>query len=134
VEGQVFIQTYQPEAPPIVCAAGHDYRAFYEHEIAHRRRAGYPPFSRLVRLVVRSKNRERGLAEATRVADELRLERDVEGRADPDVLGPTPPYIARLRGQYRWQIVLRGRDPAALVARVRLGDHWTIDVDPEGLL
>jgi primosomal protein N' (replication factor Y) len=132
--GQVFVQTYDPESPPIVCAAAHDYRAFYDHEIAHRRRVGYPPFSRLVRLVYRHTDREHGLTEAGRVAEELRLERDVSGQADPDVLGPSPAYIARLRGDYRWQIILRGREPVKALERVRLGERWTVDVDPASLL
>jgi primosomal protein N' (replication factor Y) len=133
-DGFVYIQTYDPEAAPIVAAASHDYVSFYEHELAHRRRAAYPPFTRLVRLVHRNRNREAGLIEAGRVAANLRTERDVLGSADPDVLGPTPPYIARVRGEYRWQVVIRGRNPAALVERVRLGDRWAIDVDPIDLL
>ncbi len=133
-EGQVFIQTYDPEASPIQCAANHDYRGFYEHEIAHRLRAGYPPFSRLVRLIYHHSNREHGLAEASRVASELRLRRDAAGRAEPDVLGPTPAFIPRIRGQHRWQILLRGRHPGSLVAMVRLGQGWAVDVDPASLL
>ncbi len=132
--GQVFIQTYQPEAAPIVCAAHHDYLSFYEHEIAHRRRAGYPPFSRLVRLVHHSRHHEAGLQEASRIATELRLRRDTAGRSEPDVLGPAPAYIPRVRGMYRWQILLRGRDPASLVASSRLGPGWSVDVDPANLL
>jgi primosomal protein N' (replication factor Y) len=132
--GQVFFQTYDPQAAPIACAAAHDYRAFYEQEVAHRRRAGYPPFNRLVRLVYRHRNVEHGLQEASRVAQELRLKRDAAGRADPDILGPQPPYIPRIRGQHRWQILMRGRDPAALLRDTRFGEGWTVDVDPASLL
>ncbi|MCC7363935.1 MAG: primosomal protein N' [Dehalococcoidia bacterium] len=133
-DGFVYFQTYEPDAAPIVCAANHDYRAFYEDEIAHRRRAGYPPFSRMVRLVHRNGNYEHGLQEASRVAADLRLQRDAAGRAEPDILGPTPTYIARVRGEYRWQVLLRGRNPAQLVASARLGERWTVDVDPASLL
>ncbi|MFN0146472.1 MAG: primosomal protein N' [Dehalococcoidia bacterium] len=134
LDGFVFIQTYEPEAVPIAAAAAHDYRAFYEHEIAHRRRAGYPPFSRLARLTHRNRDQEAGLHEAGRIAADLRLQRDVAGRAEPDVLGPMPSYIPRLRGEYRWQILLRGRDPARLIEQVRLGRGWAIDIDPASLL
>ena len=132
--GLVFIQTYQPESVPIICAAAHDYEAFYEHEIAHRRRAGYPPFSRLVRLVHQNRQLEAGLQEASRIATALRLRRDTAGRAEPDILGPAVAFIPRMRGMYRWQILLRGRDPASLVANERLGPGWTVDVDPASLL
>ena len=134
LDGFVFIQTYEPDAVPIVAAAAHDYRAFYEHEIAHRRRAGYPPFSRLARLTHRNRGQEAGLTEASRVAAGLRLQRDVAGRAEPDVLGPMAAYIPRLRGDYRWQILLRGRDPARLIEQVRLGHGWAVDIDPASLL
>ncbi len=132
--GWVYIQTYEPAASPIVAAADHDYRAFYEEEIAHRRRAGYPPFTRIVRLVHRDGNPDRGLEEASRVASELRVTRDAAGRAEPDILGPAPAYIARVRGEYRWQVLLRGRNPVALLAGVRLGERWHVDVDPASLL
>lgn len=132
--GWVYIQTYEPEAPPILAAAHHDYRAFYEEEIAHRRRAGYPPFTRIVRMVHRDANADRGLEEASRVASELRVKRDAAGRAEPDILGPTQAYIARVRGEYRWQVLLRGRNPAALLGDVRLGERWYVDVDPASLL
>ena len=131
--GYVFIQTYEPTAAPIICAAEHDYRGFYEQEIAHRRRAGYPPFTRLVRLTFHHRSQEHGLQEASRVASELRLLRDAAGRAEPDVLGPTAAYISRLRGEYRWQLLLRGRDPTALLSPVRLGTGWSVDVDPASL-
>ena len=132
--GWVYFQTYEPGAAPIVAAAHHSYRTFYEEEIAHRRRAGYPPFSRIVRLVFRHANEEHGLEEAARVAAELRVQRDAAGRADPDILGPTPAYISRVRGEHRWQILMRGRNPASLLAPVRLGERWHVDVDPASLI
>lgn len=132
--GWVYIQTYEPEAAPIVAAATHQFRPFYEEEIAHRRRAGYPPFNRLVRLTYRHGKQEHALEEASRVATELRLARDTAGRAEPDILGPTPAYIPRIRGEYRYQVLLRGRAPSRLLEGIRLGDSWQVDVDPASLI
>jgi len=132
--GEVYIQTYEPEAPPIRAAADHDYRGFFEHETQHRRRAGYPPFTRLARLTYRHAHQERGLEEASRMAAELRTRRDAAGRPDPDVLGPTPAYVRRLKGDYRWHILLRGQHGAALIAEVTLGKRWSVDIDPVSLL
>lgn len=131
--GWVYIQTYLPEAAPLQCAANHDYRAFYENEIRHRRLAGYPPFTRMARLQYSSPSEEDGLKEASRVAADLRLRRDTAGRAEPDILGPTPAFIYRLRGNYRWQLLLRGREPGTLIAGSRLPRGWTVDIDPAGL-
>ena len=79
-------------------------------------------------------NEERGLEEAARVASELRVKRDAAGRAEPDILGPAAAYIARMRGEYRWQVLLRGRNPATLLADMRLGERCHVDVDPASLL
>lgn len=133
-QGLGIIQTYSPQDPALQAAATGDYTGFYEHELAHRRRAGYPPYARLVRLTYHHGDEEHGLEEASRLAAELRLRRDAAGRADPDILGPSPAYIRRLRGQYRWNILLRGREPARLLAEARVGQRWTIDVDPVNLL
>ena len=132
--GEVYIQTYEPDAPPIRAAAEYDYRGFFAHETQHRRRASYPPFARLARLTYRHANQERGLEHASQVADELRTRRDAAGWPDPDVLGPTPSYVRRLRGEYRWHILLRGHDPRALLEQVTLGRRWSVDIDPVSLL
>ncbi len=132
--GEVFIQTYEPDAPPIRAAADHDYHGFFSHEAQHRRRAGYPPYSRLARLTYRHANQERGLEQASQVAAELRTRRDAAGWPDPDVLGPAPAYVRRLRGDYRWHILLRGHDPRALIAQLTLGRRWSVDIDPVSLL
>jgi primosomal protein N' (replication factor Y) len=132
--GYVYIQTYEPEAGSILAAASHEYQTFYEEELAHRRRAGYPPFNRMVKLVFRHTNQEHALEESSRVATELRFARDAAGRAEPDILGPTPAYIPRLRGEYRYQVLMRGRQPARLLESLRLGEHWHVDIDPASLI
>jgi primosomal protein N' (replication factor Y) len=53
---------------------------------------------------------------------------------DAEVLGPAPAFAAKLRGDHRGQVVLRGRDPAAVLDRVRIGPEWVVDVDPMTLL
>ncbi len=133
-QGKVFIQTYQPEDPAIVAAANHDYRGFYEYELTHRRHASYPPFSKLARLTMRHGDEERGQAEATRVADELRTRRNVAGKADPEIRGPMPSSIKRLRGDFRWHILVRGRDPAGFLSGFKFGTRWSVDIEPAGLL
>jgi primosomal protein N' (replication factor Y) len=51
-----------------------------------------------------------------------------------DLIGPVPCFYSRLQGRYRWQIVLRGDDPAALLQNLALPRGWTVDVDPVSLL
>ena len=126
--GRVIIQTLQPDDRAIASAAALDIDGFFEDELPWRREHGYPPFTRLVRLMFSHLHNDYALEEATRVQRELR--RIASGLPDVEVLGPTPPQIARVRGQYRWTLLVRGVDPAALVREVELPPGWAIDVDP----
>jgi primosomal protein N' (replication factor Y) len=128
----VILQTYHPEHEVIRAVAGHDYGAFYSGEIAHRRYLGYPPFLRLVRLLFRSPSLDGADREAARLARRLRA--DARRRSDsPEVLGPTPCFFPRVRGLYRWQMLLRGTDPTVLIPD-DLPEGWAVDVDPVNLL
>ena len=71
---------------------------------------------------------------ATKLAAALHAEIDRLGLADTDVVGPAPAFFHRVRGKVRWQLVLRGPDPGAVLAGLRLDPGWRVDVDPQGLL
>jgi primosomal protein N' (replication factor Y) (superfamily II helicase) len=130
--GQAFLQTYQPDHPAILAAAGGDPAEFYDHELALRERFGSPPFGRLVKLTVGLKDRDAAEREAVAMADRLRA-RAAEQGTGVSVVGPAPAYIARRADRWRFNLVLRGADPVTL-----LGDGveapWSVDVDPESLL
>ena len=128
--GRVVIQTYTPQHYAIGAAAQHDYESFFAQEIELRRRLGYPPFSRLARLVYSHTNSAYAYQEAARLVRVLCQERDARGLPDLEVMGPSPAYIARLRGRYRWQVLVRGRNPAELLADVALPQNWVLDIDP----
>ncbi len=128
--GRVVIQTYTPDHYAIAAAAEHDYESFFAQETELRRRLGYPPFGRLARLVYSHTNSTYAHEEAARLAHHLRRESDVLGLPDLEVKGPSPAYVARLRGRYRWQVLVRGRRPADLLADVALPQNWVLDIDP----
>ena len=132
-EGSVVIQTYQPDNYAIRAAAAQDYPRFYEEEISYRREQGNPPINRLIRLLYSHTNRALCEREARRFAAHLGQERDSSGGTDIEILGPTPAYPARLRGHYRWQMLLRAPKPRALLDRVPVPHGWTVDVDPVAL-
>ncbi|GIW40630.1 MAG: hypothetical protein KatS3mg076_1207 [Candidatus Binatia bacterium] len=140
-EGRVLIQTFQPSHYSLRSARTHDFRSFAEEELRYRREARYPPFSRL--LLVRCECRERSRAEEF----SLRVAEEVRGRhPDVEVLGPAPAPLERLRGRYRWRVLLRARTRASLrsaAARVledlaaparRAGVRLAVDVDPHHML
>ena len=132
--GRVIVQTYTPEHYAIQTASHHDYQAFFVREMAERRQRGLPPFSRLVSLTYAAGNEERVQEEAERVSRFLRRRIGDMGLANTDVLSCAPCFVAKLRGRFRWQVVLRGPDPRAALAGVHLPPGWTVDVDPVSLL
>ncbi len=132
-KGKVIVQTFQPDHYAIQAAAAQDYQAFYAQEIAQRRQHRNPPFSRLIRLLFAHTNRALCEEEAQGLAAELRFQQQAWGDADTDVLGAMPAFPARLRGRYRWHIVLRGANPRTLLDRVTLPQGWSVDVDPVSL-
>jgi primosomal protein N' (replication factor Y) len=130
--GHAIVQTYQPDHPAIVAAATGRRETFYEAELGLRRRFGSPPFGRLVKLTVGLADPRAAETEATSMAERLRslaLARD----GGTTVAGPAPAYIARRADRWRWNVVLRGDDPVALLEG-GLDAPWSVDVDPESLL
>jgi primosomal protein N' (replication factor Y) (superfamily II helicase) len=130
--GRAILQTYQPEHPAIQAVVRADPAAFYDAELELRRRFGSPPFGRLVKLTVGMTDPDAAQAAARAMADDMRS-RARERGADIVVAGPAPAYIARRAERWRWNVVLRGRDPAALLDG-GLEPPWSVDVDPESLL
>ncbi|MBI4282925.1 MAG: primosomal protein N' [Chloroflexi bacterium] len=131
--GQVIIQTYAPEHYAIQAAAQHDYALFYEQEIAYRRHLHNPPFTRLASLIYTHTNDSLCQREAERMQRLLIEERDARGVAGITLIGPAPAFIHRLRGRFRWQLILRGSDPATFLSPIPMPQGWTVDIDPVGL-
>jgi len=132
--GRVIIQTYTPEHHAIQSVRSHDYASMYEREIEFRRRLGYPPFGRLVRLTFAHTGAAYAQEQATAMTRSLTDERDRRGLPNLDILGPSPAFVPRVRGRWRWNIVLRGNDPVALLRDTPMPRGWTVDVDPASLL
>jgi primosomal protein N' (replication factor Y) (superfamily II helicase) len=138
--GLVLLQTYDPDQPAIVFAAGHDVDGFLERELKNREELGYPPFSRIVLV------RLEATVEADARDAAMRLAEVARGVSAPgvEVLGPAPAPLARLRNRYRYRVMLRGKGRAALRAVVSALDQARealpkrvrviFDVDPVQLL
>ena len=130
--GLAIIQSYQPEHPAIQAVATDDAAAFYDAELELRRRFGSPPFGALVKLMVGLADRDGAEREAEAMATRLR-ESAVARGSDTVVIGPAPAYIARRADRWRWNLVLRGSDPRALLDG-GVAPPWSVDVDPDSLL
>ena len=131
--GSVILQTFQPEHYVLQAAARHDYQDFYQREIGYRRKLGYPPFSNLIRLEYRDMKPELAESAANTMAANINRWIKEEGLRSTNMIGPVPCFFARMGGYYRWQIVLRGPNPASLLRGRALG-KWKVSVNPPTLL
>lgn len=132
--GQVIIQTYHPDHYAIMAASAHDYEGFARQELAFRREQRYPPYMRLAKLTYEDSNETRAKARARDLSSALRRALARDGLPTTYLLGPAPPFFARLRGRYRWQILLRHPEPPAFLTRVPIPAGWHVDVDPVDVL
>jgi primosomal protein N' (replication factor Y) len=144
--GRVLIQTYRPTHYAIRFALSHDFTGFAAEEIRYREALGYPPFCRLLNLRFDGLDGARVEKTARAAAAELRAANDRTPRARrAAILGPATAPLEKLRGRYRWQILLKAREPRLLhnLARPLLDARGgvrdravrvTADVDPYGML
>jgi primosomal protein N' (replication factor Y) len=137
--GRVIIQTLNPEHYAIRLARNHDYLAVYEEEIVLRRALGYPPYSRMVKLNISSTKKERVEEGAKKIGEMAKtISGALAGREKVDVMGPAEAPIAKLKGRYRWHLILKGKNVGTLHGVVRdilaqnreKGLEIRVDVDP----
>ena len=91
------------------------------------------PYARLARLECRHADPAKAEEESQKTANRLKVKIEAEGRHQTELIGPVPSFFAKENGIYRWQIVVRGPDPAALLRELKLTD-WRIEIDPISLL
>jgi primosomal protein N' (replication factor Y) len=131
--GKVVLQTFQPDHYAIQAAADHDYAEFYAQESANRRKLRYPPFAQLLRLECRNPDARKAENDARQMAQRLEHLVEAKERTATEIIGPVPCFYPRLNRQYRWQILLRGPNPASLIRGVKL-IGWRVEVNPPSLL
>ncbi len=135
--GKVVIQTFHPDHYAIRAALERDDRAFADEEMRFRRIFHYPPFTRMIQLRLEDRDRARGERAIGALARRLAAHPLAEGVR---VLGPAPAPFERLRGRWRFQILLRGASGTRLRKLVRAATPEThpgdliVDVDPYELL
>jgi primosomal protein N' (replication factor Y) (superfamily II helicase) len=144
--GRVLVQTFTPDHPCIALAATHDYAGFVASELAHRRDHNYPPYQRLARIIVRSRDQQAASAFADQLADAFqRTLRTLGGELPPEVriLGPAEAPVFRLKGYYRFHFQLQSPNAALLhqvlravlpLQKTPTGVEFTLDVDPFNML
>ena len=133
--GEVVVQTYNPQDPAILAASRHDFGAFYEAELPQRRELHYPPFAKLARIVLA------GPHDQTVRSEIGKIDRKALGPSTGViVLGPSPAVFEKIRGEFRYSLLLKSASPKVLsevLLRIRMMEkdlpkkmRLVIDVDP----
>ena len=110
VPGEVLIQTFTPFHPAIQAVRRLDYQGFMDQELEFRRELTYPPFAHLICVTLE------GPIEETVAAFGRSMMKMLQPRLAPSVksAGPIPAPLSRIKGQYRYQIVLRSTSVKAM--------------------
>ncbi|MGB8252701.1 MAG: primosomal protein N', partial [Anaerolineaceae bacterium] len=132
--GQVIMQSYQPDHYAILAAAKHDQAGFYQKELEYRRQLNYPPFTRLMRLEVRHRENDQAERSASNMANQVLSWIEKADRRETDLIGPAPCFFGRENGLFRWQLIVRGPDPAGFFKDRPLPGDWKVEIDPPNLL
>jgi len=140
--GEVIIQTMNPNHYSIRHSRTHDYEGFYNEEIEYRTQLGYPPIGRIIKLEIKGVD-EAQTAEAAKIAQN-RIRHLMRGKGTV-LLGPAPAPISRVRGKYRFHLLLLSQQreairSLALEGKKAVEDKYgrkctvSIDVDPMNLM
>ncbi|HEX6462137.1 MAG TPA: primosomal protein N' [Candidatus Saccharimonadales bacterium] len=127
---EVIVQTFYPRDDVVAAGVNEDYERFYKAEISERRHGNYPPFTHMLKLVCAYKTEAGALKASRSLAKELG-----QAYANVEVIGPTPAFYERLRGLYRWQVLIKSNSRQQLQA-IALGipKQWQVELDPYSLI
>ena len=143
--GRVLIQTYSPQHASLRCAREHDYKSFYDQEVASRQELGYPPAGYLAAIHLNGPAPDEVARLARRLAQQAELLKRNAGLEQVSVLGPTEAPLQKLKGRIRWMLLIkaRARKPLRLLLRgleaeaeaMDMGQvRMDVDVDPLSML
>ena len=142
--GRVIVQTYSPEHPAIQAASNHDYELFAKGEMINRMKFNYPPLGSVARIIIRGVVEDVTEAVADSLVRNLEAAREALG-VEVRILGPAPPPISKLRGKYRFHVLLQSVNSAELgetirraTASFKIADkddvQYVVDIDPMDML
>lgn len=143
--GKVIIQTYNPDNESIQFALNHDYVGFANSELNSRSMLSYPPLGKLVSFRIQGKDLHKTRDASSLLANRSKhLQQKNENYKQIEILGPAEAPLAKLRGNYRYNLLIKGSNSKILnsfVRQVIADKEWigrgikiTTDVDPINLL
>ncbi len=143
--GRVLVQTFSPDHPSVRFAKDHDFLNFFKQESGERYQYAYPPYTRMINLIIRSQQEQSAYRYAVEVRDAFKEEFGSElfGDQKIDIIGPAPLPFYRLRGHFRWHIMIKFPRNLILTPRIQKAlskikksskVQTALDVDPVNIL
>ena len=142
--GKVLVQTFNPDHDAIRAARCHDFHAFADTELPSRELFGYPPFGSMARCVIRGEHEDATKQFSETLACFIRDSvKSASNETEIRILGPAAAPIAKLRGRFRFHMIIQTKDldlirPAIRSAHSEIklpeGIQWIVDIDPMDML
>lgn len=128
-DGEIVVQSYNPDNPVIVAAATNDYPSFLSQQLQERELFHFPPFYYLLKLTCSRKTAKGAASAASKLYKELQQNRGIE------IIGPSPAFTERSNESYKWQLIVRSKQRSRLLDIIgQLPANWHYDIDPANLL
>jgi primosomal protein N' (replication factor Y) (superfamily II helicase) len=130
--GIVILQTYNPQQRTLTAAEHkkNSWDSFYKDQLEERKQFAFPPFCYLLKIEIAKKNEKNTQVAAEKLAEELRSKHH-----SVQVLGPSPAFIAKQSGTWRWQIIVKANRRSELLSMIKqLPKSCSYDIDPLSLL
>ena len=134
--GKVIVQAYDVNAPAIRFGCAQDYEKFFANELPQRREIFFPPFCRLVKLIIMSTKEDKAKAFAKEIVAAFKSEVAKKSSVCQEIFGPIKAAIANLRGVFRFSIIIKSKDLSAVRNFLRSHElhkrnDVQIDIDPQ---
>lgn len=136
-KGKVIIQSYNPDHYAVKYGAEGDYKGFYREEIEMRKELGYPPFGRLINIIISSETEENLMESAEKFYNEIYYDKI-------ELYGPFKAPLYKINKRYRYQIFAKGKREEILKFKAKLESKLaelkdkniriSVDVDPINLM
>ncbi|HNV43888.1 MAG TPA: primosomal protein N', partial [Exilispira sp.] len=142
--GHVIIQTLRPTHYAIECVVNQDYESFIDKELKVRKSLNYPPFVRMLRILIKGKEEQRALVASKKLLFSIQqfiLQMNLKGKVI--ILGPSKAPIEKIESSYRYHIILKSHNRGVLIDignylndNYKVDSHLNIefDIDPVSLL
>ena len=137
--GNVIIQTYNPDNFAIECSKLQNYKMFYDEEIKFRKLLKYPPFCDIIKIEINDINKNQIVSTSTQIYDNLVKQNE---NNIMEIYKPMPAPIDKIKNRYRWRIIIRCRFSNTIIDKVNdsiidikgVNTRITVDVNPNSMI